>query len=108
MDTQSIIDELIEIQGVGGVSIMAKDGVVIYSNNFLETDNTLVGFIGTAINDATTKFTLGNAKRSIIRGPGYKILIIIGDDHFFGVITDDKADEDIIEQKMEKIISSIV
>lgn len=106
MDTKTITNDLIETQGVNGVSIMNKDGTVVDSQDFLETDNALIGFTGTAVNDATTMFTLGNAKKSVLKGPGYKILIIIDHDHYFGVMMDEDADEDIIEQKIETLVSA--
>ncbi|MCL7415057.1 MAG: hypothetical protein M8349_03205 [ANME-2 cluster archaeon] len=105
MDTKTIIDDLTGIQGVKGISIMKNDGNVLDSHEFLETDNALVGFSGTAINDATNMFTLGNARKSIISGTGYKILIIIYQDYFIGVIMDEDADEDIVDKEIETLIS---
>ncbi|MCG7848978.1 MAG: hypothetical protein MIO93_07345 [ANME-2 cluster archaeon] len=107
MDTKAIIDGLTGIQGVKGISIMKSDGTVLDSHEILDADNSIIGFSGTTINGATNMFTLGNARRSVIRGPGYKILIIIEHEHYIGVIMVEDADEDMVNKKIEALISTV-
>ena len=106
MDAKAIIDGLKGIQGVKGVSVIKSDGTVLDSHEFLDADNAILGFSGTAINDAANMFTLGNARRSVIQGPGYKILIVIDHDHYIGTIMDEDVDEEMIEQKIENLVST--
>ena len=107
MDTKAIIDSLTGIQGVKGISIMKNDGTVLDSYEISDIDNSIIGFSGTTINGATNIFTLGNARRSVIRGPGYKILIIIENEHYIGVIMVEDADEDMVNKKIEALISTV-
>ncbi len=107
MDTKAIIDSLTGIQGVKGISIMKNDGTVLDSYEISDIDNSIIGFSGTTINGATNIFTLGNARRSVIRGPGYKILIITEDENYIGVIMVENADEDMVNKKIEALISTV-
>ena len=107
MDTKAIIDSLTGIQGVKGISIMKNDGTVLDSYEISDIDNSIIGFSGTTINGATNIFTLGNARRSVIRGPGYKILIITEDENYIGVIMVENADEDMVYKKIEALISTV-
>ncbi len=107
MDTKAIIDSLTGIQGVKGISIMKSDGTVLDSHEISDIDNSIIGFSGTTFNGATNMFTLGNARRSVIRGPGYKILIIIENEHYIGVIMVEDADEDMVNKKIEALISTV-
>lgn len=106
MDTKTIINSLTGIQGVKGISIMKSDGTVLDSHEILDADNSIIGFSGTAINEATNIFTLGNARRSVIRGPGYKILIIVEGEYYLGVIMVEDADEDLVDKKIDSLIST--
>jgi len=107
MNTKAIIDSLTGIKGIKGISIMKSDGTVLDSHDILDTDNSIIGFSGTTINGATNMFTLGNARKSVIRGPGYKILIIIEQEYYIGVIMVEDADEDMVNKKIEALIAVV-
>lgn len=100
MDTKIVINLVKEILGVNGISILEKDGTVLNSYNFSNQDNSLLGYTGTAINDSAEMFNLGHAKKAVIKGPGYKILIVIINNNYFGVTMNEDADEDHIEHSI--------
>lgn len=100
-----LVNDMSRIEGIEGVVVVAKDGVVLASTlKDSEGEGAISVFAGATAEEIASSLDLGDVKQVIIEGSDYRMMILKHQEYFIGVMMDEHTSPLLIRQEVDSLL----